>query len=140
MNFCAFWVWLHIASQDMAFLITKPFKFNCQIVNKSLVQRCLKEPSFYICSTLRVRSIWLEFGNNLVQFYLIGCVFWHVNLKSPTFCRRISYLIFPDFCGFNRLNFQVGQFLNIPVGTCFMNVSLYEIILEYFFNGDLFRM
>ena len=116
----------YIASQDMAFLITKPFDFNCQIVNKSLVQRCLKEPSFYICSTLRVRSIWLEFRNNLVQFYLIGCVFWHVNLKSPTFCRRISYLIFPDFCGFNRLNFQVGQFLNIPV--IFKDIQIFTFI------------
>ena len=127
MNFCAFWVWLHIASQDMAFLITQPFNFNCQIVNKSLVQRCLKEPSFYICSTLRVRSIWLEFRNNLVQRYLIGCVFLTCESKVPTHCRRILHLISPDFCGFNQLNFQVGQFLNIPV--IFLNVQIFTLYI-----------
>jgi len=81
----------------MAFLITKPFHFNCQIVNKSLVQRCLKEPSFYICSTLRVRSIWLEFRNNLVQFYLIGCVFLTCESKVLHFMSADFISNFPGF-------------------------------------------
>ena len=54
--------------------------------------------------------------------------FWHVNLKSSTHCRRILYLIFPDFCGFNQLNYQVGQFLNIPV--IFLNIQMFTLYIE----------
>ena len=84
-------------TQAFAPLITQPFHFNCQIVNKSLVQRCLKEPSFYICSTLRVRSIWLEFRNNLVQRYLIGCVFLTCESKVP---HSLSADFISNFRGF----------------------------------------